>query len=157
MDMAFIWIILGILLILSELLATSIIAVFIGIGALVTGLALWAGLIDALAWQLLLFGLVSLGSLVLARGRMKSWFGGFTADRGQGGTAFREDLGERVTVADDFDQGAGRVLLNGVAWDALSEDDLKAGEVAWVVANEGIRLSVSRQRPDRSADSSHPQ
>ncbi|PTY37890.1 peptidase [Saccharospirillum sp. MSK14-1] len=145
---AIIWIVVGILLILSELLATSVVAVFIGLGALVTGILLWLGWIDSLTWQLLTFSIVSLGSLVVARRRLKAWFGGFTTDQGESHSAFRQDLGERVTVEHDFNQGAGRVILNGVAWDALSDDDLKAGDVAWVVANEGIRLTVSRQRPN---------
>lgn len=144
---ALVWIVVGILLILSELLATSVVAVFIGLGALATGLALWAGLIDSLAWQLIVFSVVSLGSLILARRRLKAWFGGFTTDQGENHSAFRQDVGERVTAETDFDQGAGRVILNGVAWDALSDDDLKAGDVAWVIRNEGIRLTVSRDRP----------
>ncbi|WP_108124147.1 NfeD family protein [Saccharospirillum mangrovi] len=144
---ALIWIVVGILLILSELLATSVVAVFIGLGALVTGLALWAGVIQSLAWQLIVFSVVSLGTLILARRRLKAWFGGFTANQGENHSAFRQDIGERVIVETDFAQGAGRVILNGVAWDALSDDDLKAGDIAWVVSNEGIRLTVSRNRP----------
>lgn len=145
---AIIWITVGILLILSELLATSVVAVFIGIGALMTGILLWLGWIDSLTWQLLTFSCVSLGSLLLARRRLKAWFGGFSSEQGESHSAFRQDLGERVTVEQDFNQGAGRVILNGVAWDALSDDDLKAGDVAWVIANESIRLTVSRTRPN---------
>lgn len=148
MPAALIWIITGIVLILSELLATSIVAVFLGIGALVTGVLLWLGVIESLALQMLVFGVVSIATLVLARKRMKAWFGGYSSDQGEGHTQFRQDIGERVTVQNDFVQGAGRVILNGVAWDALSDDELKAGDVAWVVANEGIRLTVSRDKPE---------
>ncbi|PTB85609.1 peptidase, partial [Pseudidiomarina aestuarii] len=49
MSVALIWIIIGVLLILSELLLTSVIAVFLGIGAIVTGLLLNWGLIDSSA------------------------------------------------------------------------------------------------------------
>ena len=148
MNTAVVWIIVGIVLILSELLATSIIAVFIGIGAIVTGILLWAGIIESLTWQMLVFGVVSLSTLMLARQRLKAWFVGDSVDQGAGSMDFQKDLGERVTVERDFHQGAGRVILNGVAWDALSDDDLKAGDVAWVVANEGIRLTVSRNKPE---------
>ena len=146
MSAATVWIIAGIVLILSELLATSIIAVFMGIGAITVGLLLQLGLIESLAWQLTLFGLVSITSLVLARKQMKGWFGGFSTEQGESQSRFQRDIGERVTVQDNFDQGAGRVVLNGVAWNAVSDDDLKAGDVAWVVAHEGIRLTVSSQR-----------
>lgn len=147
MSAALVWIIIGIILILSELLATSIVAVFIGIGAIVTGILLHFGVIDSFAAQLIVFGVTSLGSLILARKRFKQWFGGFSMDQGEEHTKFRKDLGERVIVERDFVNGGGRVKLNGVSWDALSNDDLKTGDVAWVTANEGIRLSVAKERP----------
>lgn len=147
MTAAIIWIIAGIILILSELLATSIVAVFIGIGALVTGLLLWVGLIESLAAQMLVFGLVSLGTLLLARKRLKAWFVGGSVAQGAGSMDFQKDIGARVTVEHDFNQGIGRVILNGVAWDAESDDPLKAGDVAWVVSHEGIHLTVSRNKP----------
>ena len=146
MTEAIIWLVVGVLLILSELLATSIVAVFLGIGALATAFALQVGLIDSQAEQFLVFGIVSLVALVVARRHFKRWLVGFTANRGEGQSQFQRDIGERVTVLADFDQGAGRVSLNGVSWDARSDEPLKAGEVAWVVANEGIHLVVSRQR-----------
>lgn len=147
MNIALLWIIIGIVLILTELLATSVVAVFIGIGAIVTGLLLSAGLIDSLAAQLSVFSLVSIGSLVLARRRFREWFGGFSNRQGDDHSTFRNDLGEQVVVENDFVDGLGRVTLNGVSWQAHSEDALRAGEVAWIVANQGIHLTVSRQRP----------
>lgn len=147
MSTAVVWIIVGVLLILTELMATSIVAVFLGIGAIVTGVLLYFGVIESFAAQAVVFGVVSLSSLVLARKRFKAIFGGFTADAGEQSTQFQRDIGERVTVLADFEQGAGRVTLNGVAWNAVSSDDLKAGEVAWVIANEGINLTVSRKAP----------
>ncbi|WP_194755646.1 NfeD family protein [Aliidiomarina indica] len=142
------WILIGVVLIITELLATSIIAVFLGLAAIITGLALHIGLIETTTAQYTLFGIVSITLLVTARGKFKRWFSGFTADKdGEHGTVFQKDLGERVTVQTDFEQGAGRVVLNGVAWDALSDDPLKKGDVAWVVRNEGIRLTVSAHRP----------
>ena len=47
----------------------------------------------------------------------------------------------------DFVAGAGRVVLNGVQWDAESADELKAGDVAWVIANQGIKLTVAATKP----------
>lgn len=147
MSAALVWIIIGVVLIITELMATSIIAVFLGIGAIVTGLALQAGIIESTSAQYLVFGIVSLTMLLTARGKMKRWFHGFTADRGEHGTVFTKDLGERVTVHADFQQGVGRVILNGVQWDARSNEDLKKGDVAYVVKNEGIHLTVASRKP----------
>ena len=140
-----IWIIVGIVLILTELLATSIVAVFLGIAAIIVGILLHLGLIESASAQYSVFGVISLVLLFTARGRFKRWFVGYTADSNEHPSTLRQDIGDRVTVLTDFQQGQGRVLLNGVQWDAQSNDDLKAGEVAHVKANQGILLVVSRE------------
>jgi inner membrane protein len=146
-DIATLWIIAGILLILSELLATSIVAVFFGFAAIIVGLLLNVGLIESYSVQFLLFGVLSLVLLFSARGHFKRWFVGYTADSKEQPSRFADDIGRRVTVHSDFNHGAGRVVLNGVQWDAESADDLKAGDVAWVLANQGIKLVVSATKP----------
>lgn len=147
MDIATLWIIVGIVLILSELLATSIIAVFFGIAAIVVGLLLNVGVISSYSNQFLVFGVLSLALLFGVRGHFKRWFVGYTADSKEQPSRFSEDIGSRVTVHSDFIAGAGRVVLNGVQWDAESADELKAGDVAWVIANQGIKLTVSATKP----------
>lgn len=148
MSIATIWIIVGIVLILSELMATSIVAVFFGIAAIIVGLLLNIGLIESYSMQYLLFGVLSLALLFTARGRCKRWFVGYTADNTEQQTRLADDIGRRVTVHSDFNHGAGRVILNGVQWDAESADELKAGDVAFVVANHGIKLVVSASKSD---------
>nr|WP_245217559.1 NfeD family protein [Rheinheimera maricola] len=128
-------------------MATSIIAVFFGIAAIVVGLLLNFGLIESYSVQFLLFGVLSLVLLFTVRGQFKRWFVGYTADSNEQPSRFSEDIGSRVSVHADFVQGAGRVILNGVQWDAESADNLKAGDVAWVVANHGIKLQVSASKP----------
>ena len=146
MSTAIIWIIIGVVLILTELLATSIVAVFLGLAAIVVGILLHFGLIESASAQYTVFGLVSLLLLFTARGRFKSWFFGYTADSNEQPSTLSQDIGDRVTVLTDFQQGQGRVLLNGVQWDASSNDELKAGELAWVTANQGIHLQVAREK-----------
>ena len=148
MNIATLWIIAGIVLILSELLATSVVAVFFGLAAIVVGLLLNFGLIESYSVQFLIFGVLSLLLLFSVRGRFKSWFVGYTADSNEQPSRFSEDIGSRVSVHSDFVQGAGRVVLNGVQWDAESTDELKAGDVAWVTANQGIKLQVAASKPN---------
>lgn len=156
MTEAIVWLVIGIVLILSELLATSIVAVFLGVGALVTALLLQIGIIETRAEQYLVFGVVSLASLLLSRKHFKRWLVGFTASKGETRSEFQRDIGDRVTVLADFHQGVGRVTLNGVSWDARSDEDLKAGDAAWVIANEGIHLVVSRQKTVTSDQPAQP-
>ena len=150
MSTTMIWIIIGVLLILTELMATSIVAVFLGLAAIVVGILLHFGLIESASMQYSVFGIVSLLLLFTARGRFKSWFVGYTADSDTQPSSFSQDIGDRVTVLLDFQQGQGRVVLNGVQWDAHSNDTLKAGDVAWVIANKGIHLEVAANKPQSS-------
>ncbi|RUO44157.1 peptidase [Aliidiomarina taiwanensis] len=147
MSAGIIWIIVGIFLILTELLATSVIAVFIGIGAITTGILLQLGVITSQSAQYLVFGGVSLATLLLARKHLQNWFVGFTSDTASSPQIFQKSLGDRVEVQSTFVHGRGRVVLNGVQWDASSEDPLEKGDVAWVIKNDGITLIVSRNQP----------
>ncbi|CAI8165062.1 NfeD family protein [Pseudidiomarina mangrovi] len=151
MSIAMMWIVAGIVLILSELLLTSVVAVFLGVGAIVTGLLVHWQIIDQSATQFAVFGVVSLVLLFTARGQIKRWFSGYSDADHEGKPNFQRDIGARVTVSQDFNHGAGRVTLNGVQWDAFSADELKAGDTAWVIANEGIQLTVTAQPPTANA------
>lgn len=148
MSATLLWIMLGIILIISELLMTSVVAVFFGIAAIVVGVLLQLGLIESVTTQFTVFGVVSLSSLFLARGKFKRWFKGYTADKSTGQADFQHDIGARGVVVDDFVQGSGRITLNGVRWTAFSDEDLKSGDVVWVSSNNGIELTVSRVNPE---------
>ncbi|MDP3518862.1 MAG: NfeD family protein [Pseudohongiella sp.] len=147
MSATLLWILVGIILIVSELMATSVIAVFFGIAAVVVGLLLQLGIIESMAAQFTAFGVISLSTLLLARGKFKRWFKGYTADASEGRPDFQHDIGARGVVVDDFAQGGGRITLNGVRWKAFSDEDLKAGDAVWVTSNNGIELTVSKNKP----------
>lgn len=141
------WLILGFLLIISELFVTGLVAVFFGIGAVVVGLlALW-GVTTSLTTQLWLFSIISLVTLFAARRRFKRWLRGSVGDAAGSDQGITEELGSRVTVLADFANGSGPVQLRGTKWDAESADPLKAGDAAWVTGNRGIVLKVSATQP----------
>ena len=140
------WLVLGLILAISELFATSIIAIFFGIGALIVGLLTLLGVVETLPMQLLLFSLISLAALFALRRRFQRWFKGTVSDRASGDLAGGH-AGARVRVLSDFVAGAGQVQLNGAKWDAESAEPLKAGQTAWVVGNRGILLRVSATQP----------
>lgn len=152
MTPALIWIILGIFLILSELIATSIVAVFLGLGALATGALLYLGTINSLAIQLWVFSGISLLSLLIARRRLKQFFVGGTIKKNQQSDFLQEAIGQRVKVVTSFNQGAGRVELNGVQWTAYSEEVLSQGDTAWITHNEGIELYVASKKTGSSSN-----
>ena len=71
------WLLLGLALLLSEFFFPGLIAVFFGLGALLVGALTLVGLVEGLAWQVLLFSLFSVGTLwlLLASPRERAFIG----------------------------------------------------------------------------------
>jgi len=143
------WFILGALLILSEFFATGIVAIFFGIGAILVGLATGLGLVSAPAEQIVLFAVLSVGALLLAREKIKVWFRGKVSERWDGDKDLLASRGDRVEVVEHFRDGVGKVKLSGVEWKAECDacEALEPGQTAWVVGHRGITLRVSASRP----------
>ncbi len=147
-DLSWFWLILGALLILSEFFFTGIVAVFFGVGAILVGLATALGLLNGLPEQVLVFAVLSVGSLLFAREKIRVWFRGKVSDRWDGDQQLIATRGERVRVSRDFQDGVGRVRLSGADWKAECEDgELKAGDTAWIIGHRGITVLVSSHRP----------
>lgn len=142
------WLLLGLVLLVSEFFAPGMVAVFFGIGALAVGVLTLVGLVDSLAVQLLLFALISVGSLFGLRRHFKRWLQGDETTAKNTNPDNIELVGKRVKVLTDFEQGAGHVQLNGAKWDAESGDVLKTGDSAWVLSHTGILLQVAATPPD---------
>lgn len=140
-----IWILIGVVLILSELLSTSIIAVFFGVAAILVGLLTDFELLQSASAQFAAFGVFSTVLLLSLRRYCKAWFMGDTKDA-YSGPASSELIGERVSVVSAFTQQQGRVLLNGVQWNALSADTLAPGDVAVITQVDGLTLTVSKKQ-----------
>ena len=145
------WLILGALLVLSEFFATGIVAVFFGVGAILVGIATALGLVSAPAEQIVLFAVLSVAVLLLAREKIKVWFRGKVSDRWQGDQDPISARGARVTVTQAFDRGAGKVKLNGVEWKAECDSgEFKVGDIVWVIGHRGITLLVSADKQSRA-------
>ncbi|MEE4305003.1 MAG: NfeD family protein [Wenzhouxiangella sp.] len=152
-EQSWFWLILGALLVLSEFFITGIVAIFFGAGAILVGIATAIGLLDSLPEQVISFAVLSVGSLLFARERIKVWFRGNVSDRWDGDKDLIATRGERVTVTRSFSEGVGQVRLSGVDWKAECEDGEPAeGDTAWVVGHRGITLLVSATRPEHSND-----
>lgn len=145
------WMILGALLILSEFFATGIVAIFFGVGAILVGIATAIGLISSPAEQIVLFAVFSVAALLFAREKIKVWFRGKVSDRWEGDQDPISARGARVTVTRAFKQGAGKVRLNGVEWNAECDSNgFEVGDTAWVVGHRGITLLVSAEKQSRA-------
>ena len=138
------WAIAGVLLILLEFAAPGLILAFFGMAALTVALGMAVGVIGGTSSQWSVFGVASVVYLVALRGVFKRWLRGRAVDAADGSGIVDELEGQRVDVVADFVSGRGKVLLNGVKWDAESADELKAGDTAIILGKQGIRLQVGR-------------
>ncbi len=151
-DSAWIWLIIGALLVLSEFFMTGLVAIFFGVGAIMVGILIGVGLLNELPEQIIVFAVLSVGTLLFARERVKVWFQGAVSERWDGDRDLIASRGQRVTVTRSFVEGFGRVNLSGAEWKAESIDGNHAeGATVWVIGHQGITLTVSGHRPEDSS------
>jgi membrane protein implicated in regulation of membrane protease activity len=109
------WLVVGLVLVLLEMAASGgFYVIFFGVAAIAIGSLHLLGITDTLWLQLLLFSLISVGSLLLFRGRLIRWL-----KLDQGSADVDSLAGEVGTTVEDIAPGAvGRVELRGTTWSA---------------------------------------
>jgi membrane protein implicated in regulation of membrane protease activity len=143
---ASLWTLIGILLIVSELVLPGVIAVFFGVAALLIALMLFFSIPLSVPGQILLFGVLGAALLLIARRRLKPWFQGDVETGGVGSEVL--PVGTRALAQSDFVRGVGVVMLNGVRWNAESDEPIRAGDPVWLIGRRGLVLEVSARPPN---------
>lgn len=141
-----IWIITGIACILLEFVIPGLIIIFFGVGALVTGLALLAGLPTGNGIPFILFSAVSIASIILLRKQFAKIFRGTDVVNDDGRVSSDDDIvgcSARVIAWDDTRQ-EGKIDLRGSTWNARSTDTLTVGDAVKVSKRNGIHLLVEK-------------
>jgi membrane protein implicated in regulation of membrane protease activity len=142
MSAEIVWILTGLVLLAAELFFGGFIVVFFAIAAIVTGLAVWAGLPQAGGTPYLLFSVVAVGLLVFLRSRFQSWFTGKSISADQDD----DILGHEAVVESGFDGASptrGRISYRGAGWDArCPAGPLTPGSYVRIVARNGLMLDV---------------
>lgn len=142
------WVLVGIVLIVIEVMTTGFVAVFFGIAAIVTGLAITAGLPEDGPWPWVLFSVLSVGLLVLLRRRFSDWFRGSVLGEGGPPGADEDYIGREAIVLSGFgpqDHGRGQVEYRGAGWAACCDTELEPGARVTITAMNHLTLTVSAQ------------
>lgn len=136
-----IWIIAGVLLILSEFVIPGFIIGFFGVAAVIVGgiscFAPWSAV-----WQLLTFALLGVVLLIGCRRFMPGVF------KGKAVTDVPDIDGddvkgkECVCVEEISSAGEGKVEFRGALWSAKSDEEIKPGSHCEVIARENVTLIV---------------
>lgn len=143
MELVLTWMIVGVVLMVAEVFTTGFVVIFFGIGAVLTGavIGVFPGVGEAFLTQSIVFLVLSVTSLVVGRGF-------FCALRGKSerGTQDADDdgiVGAQVAVVAAIKPPLlGKIVLNGVEWEAKAERPVEKGETVTVVACKGIVLVV---------------
>lgn len=143
------WIVLAVLFFLFEIFTAGFVLLCFGIGAL--GAALVAFLGAGMAWQIVVFIVVTIAAVVLARP-----FADRISRPGVQPIAGNRLIGKWGVVLQTVDplEGTGMVRVESERWRAESMESvpLEVGEVVKVVGVDGVRLQV-QATDEESADS----
>lgn len=134
-----VWAIIGIVLIIIEMVSVTFFFAFIGMGALITALAVYLG-VKTISIQIIIFCLTSILMVALFRKTAKKLFAGHSDMK-------PDYVDEKVEVIEDILPGRdGSVKYRGSKWIAYSEDlkIIPAGTIVKVIASEGIKLKVEK-------------
>ena len=137
-----IWFLIGIALLFMEFMLPGLIIFFFGVGACVV--ALVCLFVDiSLNWQLAIFIVSSLASLLLLRKALKGVFIGHVTGSQDGKENLEEYLGQRVIVKKTIvPKIGGTVEFHGANWEAQADEEIKEGNVAEIIDKDNLTLKV---------------
>ncbi|MCE7044352.1 NfeD family protein [Dyadobacter sp. CY312] len=135
-----IWLIVGLIMLLVELVSVLLVFVFFAIGALFTALLASIGLLPTIESQLIAFSVISLVSLFVLRKHAKR----LLDNRGKH-HEYNEFVGETALVIRDIpNNGHGKIYYRGAEWKAksLTNTVIIAGSKVVIRRADGIVLIV---------------
>jgi membrane protein implicated in regulation of membrane protease activity len=136
------WFIAGLVLLLTELFAPSLILIFFGLGAwVVTALYLLFNI--GFPTQLIVFAVSSIVLLVFLRKKLKPVFLGYVSSKQNSGQNMDDFFEKEAVVVARIEPGKpGKVEFNGVAWDAVSDDSIDVDFRVRIIDRNGLKLKV---------------
>lgn len=137
------WFIAGIIFLLLEYMVPGFVIVFFGIGAMITAALSWAGILNALPVQIVVFIIASLLLLVLFRQKAKKYFKS-DVKASSGEKLDDEIIGKSTNVVEAISSSAntGKVELHGTLWNAVSDTDIPKDAVVEITGRDNLTLKV---------------
>ena len=143
MNPGWIWLSLGAVLMILEIMAPGFVIFFFGLAAATVGLVWFAvGSAFDLTWQIASFSLLSIAYILVLRRFAKSIFLGDTESKRTGlESEYVGRIGEVTTmIVPPF---AGRVMLGDAEWNAASDSPIPAGTRVRVVSQRNLTFTVT--------------
>lgn len=139
----YIWIIVGLIIMSMELFLPGFILCFFGLGAVLTGLLL-AFVPLGFNAQLVLFAVLSIGTLVSFRRYAQGYFTGKVSNPDPSGRSLEMHTGETAIVTEDIlpNSPRGKVEFHGTSWNADADVEIKKGAKVTIVERHDLTLKV---------------
>jgi len=140
-----IWFLIGLVLLILEFIMPGLIIGFFGVGAWIVAIVclLSAYVQASINAQLIIFIIASVLSLLLLRKWLKGIFIGHVKSKQDMTQDLNEFIGERVVVKEKITPKAGgKVELHGTNWIAKADEEIAAGTVVEIIAEDNLTLKV---------------
>lgn len=139
---AWIWLYIGAILMLAEIVSPGFVIFFFGLGAATVAVCKWAFPSLSLAWQLALFSISSIFYLLVLRRYMKKLFMGDAESSSGISSEYVGRVGKVVeTIRPDV---PGRIELGEVQWAATAGERIDVGAEVKVVAQDNLTMRVEK-------------
>jgi len=137
-----VWFILGLVFLIAEFMMPGLIIFFFGVGAVVVGVVCLVTDIS-LNWQLTIFLVSSVVSLVLLRKSLAGVFGGHIGGKQSGMSKMDDFVGSKAKVIETISlRSGGKVELHGTHWEAEADGEIAEGAMVEVVGKDNLTLKV---------------
>ncbi|MBN2546682.1 MAG: NfeD family protein [Spirochaetes bacterium] len=140
-----IWLILGVVLLISEIFIPGLVISFFSAGALITALLTWLGITKSLQMQLLVFSVSSVVMLTVFHLFIKKYL--IKENKNKKNTFnINLELGKIVPVVEliEPDGVSGKVRYQGTIWSARSNEKTAPGETVRIIGCDNLTLIVEK-------------
>ena len=139
-----IWMSLGLVLMILELIVPGGIVVFLGFSAMIVSGAIYIGLIDSLTTALITWFITSIIFMFFLRSFFMKYFEGDSEVQQVEENA--EMIGKEVHVIEEISPDSpGRVRMRDTTWNAKSKDTLEEGSIGVVESIEESILIITKK------------
>jgi membrane protein implicated in regulation of membrane protease activity len=147
--MPWIWLSLGIILIVLELVLPGLVSIFFGFSGVILGTLLLFGLTISIPWQVFLWILLSGILILLLRKQVAGIFP--SLEKHEYRSEDDDIIGQWVEVIEDVHEGdsRGRVRFQGSTWSAKSEGGtIPSGSIAYIRNRKNLTLLLTSDKPE---------
>lgn len=137
-----VWLLIGILLVMSEFLMPGLLIIFFGFGACVVGIICFFADIS-INTQLIIFISTSVVSLLMLRKYLKNIFVGHVTEKQDTRANLADYIGQKVVVKKTIDPDlGGKVEFHGTNWQANADTEISEGTVVEIIGKDNLILKV---------------